>query len=76
MMTTSSCKVSNNKRNHQGEGGDEQRHRRTWADMCPEILHSIYAKLLPSHRHGTRFGSVCRNWHRLHSPTSKYMWLV
>ncbi|CAL1391546.1 unnamed protein product [Linum trigynum] len=43
--------------------GDDQR---PWADICSELLDSIYRRL-PSHVDGTHFGGVCQNWHQVHT---------
>ncbi|CAL1358297.1 unnamed protein product [Linum trigynum] len=43
--------------------------QRPWADLCPDILDSIYTRL-SSHVDGTHFGSVCRSWHQIHSHIS------
>ncbi|CAI0456752.1 unnamed protein product [Linum tenue] len=40
--------------------------QRPWADICPYLLDSIYNRL-SSHVDGTHFGSVCKNWHQVHS---------
>ncbi|CAL1391539.1 unnamed protein product [Linum trigynum] len=43
--------------------GEDQR---PWADICPNLLDSIYTRL-PSHVDGTYFGGVCKNWYQVHS---------
>ncbi|CAL1407988.1 unnamed protein product [Linum trigynum] len=43
--------------------GEDQR---SWADICPDFLESIYSRLT-SHVDGTHFGGVCKNWHQVHS---------
>ncbi|CAL1391540.1 unnamed protein product [Linum trigynum] len=40
--------------------------QRSWADICPYLLESIYNRL-SSHVDGTHFGDVCKNWHQVHS---------
>ncbi|CAL1391562.1 unnamed protein product [Linum trigynum] len=45
--------------------------QRPWADVCPDLLNSIYNRL-SSHVDGTHFSGVCNNWHRVHSHIALY----
>ncbi|CAL1371165.1 unnamed protein product [Linum trigynum] len=50
-----------------GEVGTPEVPRHRWDELCPDLLNSIYGKLPPGHYGRTDFGSVCRNWHRIHA---------